>query len=283
MKKITLKCKFGKIKGLCWGQGNTKKILALHGWLDNAASFCQLAPKLANLGYEVVAIDFSGHGKSDHRAVGHFIHYLDFVLDVQDAIKQLNWQQLSLLGHSMGAAMAHMYAISFPAQIEKLIMIESLGPAPAYEAGTIASNLTQALIQWQNHSTKHQHFYPSIAAALASRLKVTPMAADILTPMIKRGLKQTAKGYHWRTDKRLRLQSMLRFSEDLVQDALRSQKPPTQLIVAKPTTYALQYPTQPQRRAALNADSLVAIKGHHHLHMDNSQAVFCAIKKFLPT
>ena len=61
-KKIKIKCKFGKIKGICWGSGQKNKILALHGWLDNAASFNQLAPKLAEIGYEVVAIDFAGHG-----------------------------------------------------------------------------------------------------------------------------------------------------------------------------------------------------------------------------
>ena len=43
-------------------------VLALHGWLDNAASFARLAPKLQGL--RIVALDFAGHGHSDHRAAG---------------------------------------------------------------------------------------------------------------------------------------------------------------------------------------------------------------------
>lgn len=281
MKKITIKCKFGKIKGLVWGKGNPKKMLALHGWLDNAASFCELAPKLADIGYEVIAIDFPGHGKSDHRAKGHFTHFIDFVLDVQNVIQQLKWEKLTLLGHSMGAAMAHMYSISNPEKIEKLIMIENLGPVPSYEPGTIAENLKEALSQWQNHSLKHKHFYPSIDQALKTRLKVTPQDAEILRPMVIRGLKKTKKGYHWRTDKRLRLRSLMRFSEEVVQDALSSNKPPTQLILATPQTYALSYPTSQQRRNKLNAQSDIDIKGHHHLHMDNAQEVFQVIEAFL--
>jgi len=283
MKSLSLKCKFGKIKGLVWGKGNPKKILALHGWLDNAASFCQLAPKLASQGYEVVAIDFPGHGKSDHRAKGHFVNFIDFVLDVQNVIDELKWKKVILLGHSMGAAMSQMYAISFPEKIEKLIMIENLGPVPAYQLGTIAENLKEALSQWKNHTTKHSHFYQNIEDALKIRLKVTPMQANFLEPMVKRGLKKTKKGYHWRTDKRLRLRSMIRFSEEMVQDALSSKKPPTQLILATPQTYALNYPTSHLRRDKLQAQSVVEIKGHHHLHMDNAEEVYQAISVFLNT
>lgn len=281
MKKITLKCKFGKIKGLVWGKGNPKKLLALHGWLDNAASFCALAPLLAKSGFEVVAIDFAGHGKSDHRAKGHFTHFLDFVLDIQDVIKELKWEKLTLLGHSMGAAMAQMYSISYPETIERLIMIENLGPVPAYAPGSVAANLKEALEQWKDHTTKHKHFYPTVDIALKTRLKVTPMDAVKLRPMVKRGLKKTPKGYHWRTDKRLRLRSMLRFSEEVVQDALSSKKPPTQLIVATPITYALKNETFDQRIKKLAADDFVEIKGHHHLHMDCSDQVFLCIKKFI--
>ncbi len=281
MKKITIPVRFGKIKGLHWGKGNPIKILALHGWLDNAASFTQLAPLLANEGYEVIAIDFAGHGKSSHRAEGHFAHFGDFVIDVHDVIEQLNWHNCILLGHSMGAAMAMMYSAAFPENISKQILIENLGPVPVYEKGSAAKNLRESLKQWRLHTTKHRHFYPTIEEALKVRQKVTPMAADILRPMVKRGIKKTKKGFRFRTDKRLRMGSLIRFTEEVVEDILTSKKPPTQLIIAEPLSYALQYPSLKLRIEKLNADQTIKIKGHHHLHMDNAQEVFQAIKKFL--
>jgi pimeloyl-ACP methyl ester carboxylesterase len=181
----------------------------------------------------------------------------------------------------MGAAMAQMYAISFPEKIEKLIMVENLGPVPSYQPGSVAENLYEAMSQWKNHTTKHKRFYATIEEALKTRLKVTPMQSDLLKPMVERGLKKTKKGYHWRTDKRLRLRSMIRFSEEVVQDALSSKKPPTQLILATPQTYALNYPTSQLRKEKLQAQSVVEINGHHHLHMDNAEKVYLAIISFL--
>ena len=42
------------------------KVIACHGWLDNAASFDFLAPLLSAC--HVVALDMPGHGLSDHKS-----------------------------------------------------------------------------------------------------------------------------------------------------------------------------------------------------------------------
>ena len=281
MKEISITCGFGKIKGLCWGAGNNKKILSLHGWLDNAASFYQLAPLLSQEGYEVVAVDFPGHGRSDHRAVDHFVHFIDYVLDIQEVLAVLGWEKTILLGHSMGAAMAQMYAATHPEKIEKLIMIENVGPVPGYEPTTAATHLKKALEQWKNHSPEHKRFYTNSQQALTARLKVTPMPREILKPMVERGLKKTTKGFHWSTDKRLRLPSLFRFSEEIIQDMLSAKKPPTQLILATPFSNAMNFSSVKQRIKKLNADETIELKGHHHLHMDKAQEVFAIIKSFI--
>ena len=51
-----------KLAGLSWGDPSGRPLLALHGWLDNAASFSQLAPLLTD--FYVVAVDLTGHGQS---------------------------------------------------------------------------------------------------------------------------------------------------------------------------------------------------------------------------
>lgn len=51
-----------------WGKGNAKKIICFHGWLDNSMSFSFLGPRLAEIGYDVVAADHQGHGRSSHAA-----------------------------------------------------------------------------------------------------------------------------------------------------------------------------------------------------------------------
>ena len=41
------------------------RILAVHGWLDNSNSFAFLGPKLADAGYDVIALDLAGKLTSD--------------------------------------------------------------------------------------------------------------------------------------------------------------------------------------------------------------------------
>ena len=49
-----------------YGPEDGQRVIALHGWLDNANSFARLAPLLPGL--RIVALDFAGHGLSAHRA-----------------------------------------------------------------------------------------------------------------------------------------------------------------------------------------------------------------------
>jgi pimeloyl-ACP methyl ester carboxylesterase len=74
-------------------------ILLLHGFTDNANSFFFLAPKLAREGFCCVAIEFTGHGRSDHSntQTSHF----SYVYDVVDVADTLQLQQFHLIGHSM--------------------------------------------------------------------------------------------------------------------------------------------------------------------------------------
>ncbi|MEO1171337.1 MAG: alpha/beta fold hydrolase [Myxococcota bacterium] len=54
------------LAAVAYGPADGVPVLALHGWLDNAASFEPLGPKLT--GCRVVVLDSAGHGRSEHRA-----------------------------------------------------------------------------------------------------------------------------------------------------------------------------------------------------------------------
>jgi len=109
-----------------WGGAGGTRVLALHGWLDNAASFARLAPMLPDV--ELVAIDFPGHGRSAHLPDGCWYHYIDSIDEVLGVLAALGWSRAILLGHSMGAATASLVAATRPELIEALWLIEALGP-----------------------------------------------------------------------------------------------------------------------------------------------------------
>ena len=62
-------------------------VIALHGWLDNAASFTPLANFLS--GIRLIAIDFPGHGKSEHRTGANAYHFVDYAADIILAADEL--------------------------------------------------------------------------------------------------------------------------------------------------------------------------------------------------
>ena len=281
-KALNFEARFGTIAALQWGTGNPHKVLALHGWLDNAASFWHLAPILAEQGIELTAIDFPGHGHSDHRAPGHNYGFIDYVMDVQAVMDQLE-RPVGLICHSMGAAIAAMYAAAYPEQVRYLVMLENLGPVPPYQPGKAASALREALDLWRKHSLEHKRFYADVEQAIKARQEATPMPADIIRPLVERSLNATKRGHHWRSDKRLRLRSFFRMTEQQIQEYLSATVKPCQLIIAKPKSYALQYPTVSDRLAALQPDSFVELEGDHHLHMTQAKAVADTILMFINT
>ncbi len=277
-------CRYGTVAGLHWNPGAPRKVLALHGWLDNAASFSALAPFLTDC--EVLAMDFPGHGHSDHRAPGHIYAFFDYVLEVPEILDQLGWDKAVLLGHSLGAAIAQLYSVAEPEHIERLIMIENLGPIPPWQPGQAAAQLQKAVRKWKAHTLEHRRFYPSVEAAIAARQQATPMPATCLRPLVERGLakRETDDGktrYHWRTDKRLRLPSLFRLAEAQIQEILQATSVPTQVLLAEPVTEALDYQTASQRLRALAPASVSRLPGGHHLHLTRASAVVQQIKAFL--
>lgn len=101
-------------------------LLALHGWLDNANSFEPLAAHL--LDYQVLAIDWPGHGFSAHRP-GHYpLHWIDYLYDLDALLTALPQKPAAMIGHSLGGIIASAYTATFPEKVNKLVLIEALSP-----------------------------------------------------------------------------------------------------------------------------------------------------------
>ena len=68
LEETTLDIPLGRLHALRGGRAGAPKVLALHGWLDNAASFVPLAAHLDDI--ELIALDLPGHGRSAHLPPG---------------------------------------------------------------------------------------------------------------------------------------------------------------------------------------------------------------------
>ncbi len=108
MQEIRLDVARGALAALRGGSPGGPRLLCLHGWLDNAASFLPLAPFLQD--FDLVSLDLPGHGGSAHRPPGCDYVFVDWIHDVLDALDALGWERARLLGHSRGGAIARLVA-----------------------------------------------------------------------------------------------------------------------------------------------------------------------------
>lgn len=255
-----------------------QRVLALHGWLDNAASFVPLAAQLPGL--ELVAIDLPGHGHSAHLPPG--THYntpgaICHVLEVADA---LGWDRFVLLGHSMGAGIASLTAAAAPERVERLIAIEALGGLRGPENET-AQRLREHVRAARALPTRRLRVFPDLAAPIRARMMTNQLSEPCARLLVERGVKPVDGGYSWCSDPRLMLPTAMRLSEAQIDDLLAAIECPTQVIYATPAQAYYPEPLRSERISLLRDGRLAVFPGTHHLHMEHPQRVAEVIRTFL--
>ena len=268
----------GRIAGLRSGNRNGEPLLAMHGWLDNAASFVPLMPYLRE--FDVVALDLPGHGASAHRAPGYDYAFVDWIHDALDALDSLGWQHARLLGHSMGAAIATLVAASAPERVHKMALIEALGPI-AGAATTAGQRLREAVTARRTAAQRPRRVIEKLESAVKARLAVGDMSDTAARLIVTRNLEEVDGGWRWRSDARLVLPSHLRITEEAAQSIVRAVQAPTLLIAADPAPSYFTPALRAARMACLRDGRLLVVPGGHHLHMEQPETIAGHLLEFL--
>lgn len=258
------------LAALEWGDAAAPPLLALHGWLDNAGSFATLAPLLA-AGHRVIALDLPGHGHSDHLPAGAAYHYLDHVRAVLAALDALELPRCSLLGHSLGAGIASLVAAAAPARIERLHLIEGLGPLGDDGAHTLQRYRDAFAAAPANG--KALRTFRGIEQAASARAIASGLDAQLARPIIERGLRETGGGWQWRSDPRLVRPTAIWLAETQIRALLAGIAAPTSLLLAQPATPYLPAAQMAARAACVPRLTAGHLDGGHHLQLEHPQAV----------
>jgi pimeloyl-ACP methyl ester carboxylesterase len=253
-----------------WGDATLPPLLALHGWLDNAGSFARLTPRLARR-WQVVALDLPGHGHSGHLPAGASYHYVDYVQAVLAAVDALQLDRYVLLGHSLGAGIASLVAAARPERIERLLLIEGLGPLGDDGAHTL-QRFRDALAPREGNG-KPLRTFRDVAQAINARSIASGLPAEQARSIVERGLLETDGGWRWRSDPRLTRPSAVRLAEAQVHALLRGITARTALLLAQPATPYLPDAMMQARADCVAHIAVSHMDGGHHLHLEHPQAV----------
>jgi pimeloyl-ACP methyl ester carboxylesterase len=260
-----------------WGPMDGPPVVALHGWLDNAASFDRLAPLLPDL--HLVAIDLAGHGRSQHRHPGVNHHFIDWAPEVVAAAGSLGWQSFALIGHSMGAGVSTLVAGAFPDRVQRLVLLEGAGPLAA-DASQAPAQLASAVEDEARAAAASPRLFPDLDAAVKARLRESDLDTGAARLLVERGSEETEGGVRFTHDPRLRTRSRTRLTEGQVLAFLAAITCPVLAV------RALQGWPFPEDVVAARLETIqhletAEIEGGHHVHLTHPERVALIINEFL--
>jgi pimeloyl-ACP methyl ester carboxylesterase len=277
LREIACPSRVGTLAGLRSGDPHGPKVLAVHGWLDNAASFVPLSAQLPQL--DLVMLDLPGHGHSASLPAGADYLLTGALHPLLDAADALGWERFALIGHSMGAAIASILAAAAPQRVEKLVAIEMLGGLSERVEGTL-ERLRDSVAATRRGGTTPLRVFPDLAAPVRARMLSNQLSAAAARLLVERGVEAVEGGYVWRSDRRLTLPTAVRPSEAQIQALLAGIECPTRVIYADPAQPYFPEPLRNERAARLRHGRVHTLPGTHHLHMEQPAAVAALVRDF---
>ena len=274
---VNIRLSWGTLEGLHWSRPGAPKVLCLHGWLDNAASFVPLAPYLED--FDLLALDFAGHGLSAHRPAGSRYYLVENLYDVDAALGVLGWDNCHMIGHSMGGGVASSFAAARPACVERLVLLDAVGTL-SQSADQTARQLGLSM-QSVRKTRSVLRPYESVEEAMQARQKTSSLSDGAARILCERSLQHTGDYYQWRTDPRLNWRSPQLPTDEQALDLLAAIKAPT-LAITSATAFEYLGDEMLQKRLAAIADCThVNDAGNHHFHMEQPEHIGICISEFL--
>jgi len=249
-----------------WGRPGDKPVMALHGWLDNSASFERLSGQLS--GIHLLALDLAGHGQSDHRPGFGPYNIWEDVGEVFAIADQLHWDQFSLLGHSRGGIIGLLAAGTFPERIAHMALIEALWPE-SHRWEDAPRQLARSILETRALAQKSMTVYPDKNRAVRARERgMFPLSPEAAAALTERGMKAVEGGYQWSSDQRLLAPSAMKMTEAHLKAFLGRSEAKMQMLLGEQgvpklfTHYREALALFPERM------EVALLPGGHHLHME---------------
>jgi pimeloyl-ACP methyl ester carboxylesterase len=274
---VNIHLPWGTLEGLHWSRPGAPKVLCLHGWLDNAASFVPLSPFLKQ--FDLLALDFAGHGFSSHRPETSRYYFPEYMFDIDAAMDVLGWDKYHIIGHSMGGGVASGIAAAAPERVNRLVLLDTVG------IFTLPAEQTAKQLRLSLQSVRKSHHflrpYESLEEAMMARQKNLPLPDNAARLLCERSLEHTGDFYQWRTDPRLNWRSPQLLSDAQALSLLAAIMSPTLVITSPWANKYLGEDMLQKRLSAISNCTHLSSPGDHHFHMEQPDTTGKLITEFL--
>jgi pimeloyl-ACP methyl ester carboxylesterase len=269
---------------LDWGNESAPLLILLHGNQDHARSWDETARALRR-DWHIVAPDQRGHGDSQWSPDGAYFtpfHVLDFV----DLVEALNAARATLVAHSFGGAIAVRYAALYPDRVERIALVDGLGPATSVTQRWAAEGPLKRSREWIERRREIAGQPPKRFASVeeaAKRLMQHPyrprLTLELAMHLAIHGVRHDGEGYVFKRDPLTAVFSMEDFT--LEGPPSRGAVEAPVLLFWGPESWT-QHPDEDGRAAPLKSHkTIVCENAGHWLHHDQFDAFIADLRAFL--
>jgi pimeloyl-ACP methyl ester carboxylesterase len=268
-----------------WGNPDGPPMLLIHGGRDHCRNWDWVAERFSK-DYHIIAPDLRGHGDSQWEASGNYAQ-ISYVYDIAQLLQQKNMTEVTVIGHSLGGAIALMYTALFPERVKKLVAIEGMGPSPSLAAKQAEISINDRVRSWiddmRKLSGRLPRRYDTLDDAFTRMRDENPhLSEEQARHLTLHGANQNEDGtYSWKFDNYVRVFSMSGLPNEEVKKMYSAIICPTLLMrgeeswasdpVADGRTQCFNCPIE--YRSFANAG--------HWVHHDQLDAFVATINEFL--
>ena len=195
-----------------WGNPDGPPMLLIHGGRDHCRNWDWVAEHFAK-DYHIIAPDLRGHGDSQWETSGNYTQ-ISYVYDIAQLLQQKNMHDVTVIGHSLGGAIALMYTALFPERVRKLVAIEGMGPSPSLAAKQAEISINDRVRSWVDDMRKLSgrlpRRYDTLDDAFKRMRDENPhLSEEQARHLTLHGANQNEDGtYSWKFDNYVRVFSM---------------------------------------------------------------------------
>ena len=186
------------------GPINASRIVFVHGLGGSLTTWALNLPAFAQQ-FRICALDLAGAGSSDKPTMDYSAPSLaDFLARFLDALGS-GWQRMSIVGHSLGGAVALAFAEHYPQRIERLVLVDSAGLGP--EINNTVLNLIQTEPTPEHIRAELAYFFANVN--LVQQALVDQVCQQRMLPGAREALLATTEAAFGGGRQRIDLREML--------------------------------------------------------------------------
>ncbi|MEX2247364.1 MAG: alpha/beta hydrolase [Dehalococcoidia bacterium] len=272
-------CQRLKLHYVVWGDEAHPPLLLIHGNRDHARTWDRVAAQLRD-DYCVYAVDLRGHGDSQW-AVGGQYSLPEFVLDVAMLGQALDRYPLTIIGHSLGGAVALEYSGVFPQHVQQVVAIEGLGPRVG-EPSPASWRMRQWIGHMQEFDQRKPRRYASVEEAVRRMREENPhLTEDMAHHLTVFGSRKNDDGsLSWKFDNYVRLRSPYEFNIAEARELWNQIRCPV-LLIRGSESWASD-PEEDGKASAFHDYRTVLVKdAGHWVHHDQLDVFMGVVRDFL--